>query len=565
MDRLLRLNSSSLVVLFPSLLFGCTGILGSDAGGGLGSDTIGSTPLAGLDAALAECVELEQEPSVENSPLRRLSHVEYQRTVRDLFPNVDLTKFEFAKDVPIEGFENNAASLNPSPLLVEQYQEAAEDIAGQVVQTSIADAVPCDPAGNESACAKDFIASFGARAFRRPLTQEEIDRYHTFFMKHAGEVSFNAGVHLTLQAFLQSPQFLYRLEFGTGKSEPNVPLSDYELATRLSYLLWQTMPDQELFEAASSGELSQPGALAAQAQRMLQAERAATALADFHRQWFEFDEVLEQEKNPAQFPEWSEDVKRSLHEEALRFVREIFVGGSGTVDELLTSRTTWVNADLAELYGVPAPSDGWAKVELPEDERAGVLTLGAFLASHARPTNGSPPLRGVSVLEQVLCSHIDAPPPSVDTSLPEDDPDAPKTNRQLFESRTSQPSCRSCHESIDGIGFGFENYDAVGRYRTEDNGFPVDASGELVYTDVDGEFEGAVEMAHALAESAQVEHCVAAKWFRYAHGRDETEQDLCKVYGLTEALQEAGGDMRALLVHLVETTEFRHRTPIILD
>jgi hypothetical protein len=534
-------------------LVACSGSIEDPVGNGEQSITGGAG-----GASNGKCDEKALSPA----PVRRLSHVEYNRTVKDLFAGVDLPTQTFAEDLRVHGFENNAKAMNPSPVLIEQYDTSAELIA-KLVAAQKDKVLPCMPSSDsDMACGTKAIAALGARAFRRPLTDDEQGRYQAFFAKEMNEISWNAALELTISALLQSPQFLYRLEFGASNARGStLPLDDYEMASRLSYFLWQSMPDKELFDAAEAGELNTTEEVEAQARRMLDDPRAQLAISDFHRQWLDFDRLLQQNKDPTLFPQWNDSVRASLYEETDRFVRHVFDKdeGSGTVSELLTSTTTFADPNVAMIYGVSVPGPGFSQVELPGDERSGILTLGTFLASRAHSTNGSPPLRGVAVLDFVLCDRPPPPPPTANTSAPMQDPNKPHTNRQLFEERTSPSLCQTCHKQINGIGYAFEAFDSTGKFRKKDNGIDVDATGELIGTDVDGKYDGAVELSHKLAESHKVEACVVRNLYRYAHGRDEAKTDECKLDGLNEALDKAKGDLRELMVQITTTYEFMHR------
>jgi hypothetical protein len=544
------------------VLFGCTGTLsdfGTSADGNSGAPT-GSLPQRNntrLDRSVPCTLD-----SVSRSPVRRLSHVEYERTLVDLFGDEGVAGRELAEEEPIHGFENNERGMNPVPLLVEQHNAAAKFVARRIATNSGKRSAVVGCTSDEAGCARSFIETFGKRVFRRPLTEAEVDTFHEFFVEKQELIDFNGAVELTLQAFLQSPQFLYRLEFGTGASGDAVPLDDWELATRLSYTLWQSMPDSELFARAEAGELSDEAVYAEQVERMLLSPKAAQGFGDFHRQWLELEEVLHQPKDSETFPLWNKALAGQLKEESVRFAELLYASGEASLAGVLLSRRATLTPELATLYGVAAPAEAWGEVELPAGQRAGILTRGAFLAAHARPLNGSPPLRGVEVLEKFLCSRPPEPPPSVDASLPEQDPNQPMTNRQLFESRTSVSGCQGCHAQIDGIGMSFEHYDSIGAYRATDNGLPVDASGELVNTDVEAAYEDAVGMSEALAQSSQVAACVSVNWYRFTLGRDEEPGDWCKVDALQAAAQGGEEGLKDLLRTMVTSYEFKHRTVI---
>jgi hypothetical protein len=518
-------------------------------GGALGHDPVTAAPACSADL-------------VQNSPLRRLSHTEYNRTIKALFPGLSLPKQQFVADLALHGFENNADAMNPSPVLIEQYADSAAKIA-EIAGADLDAVLPCTPSGNDMACGSEFIASFGRDAFRRPLSSEEKARYEGFFAQQMSTLGFGAAVELTMQAFLNAPQFLYRLELGTAQEQDGqvVALDDYAMASRLSYLVWQSMPDAELFAAAERGQLRTPQQIETQARRMLQTPAATTALVDFHRQWLNFDRLMTEDKDPSRFPAWNDKLQAAMREESDRFVAHVFgQEGTGSVSELLTSNVSFVNGELAALYGVNVSGTEWQKVTLPKDERAGILTRGNFLASRAHSTNGSPPLRGVAVLDQMLCSAPPPPPPTVNTSLSPSDAKTPVTNRQLFEARTGVAACQGCHKGINGIGYGFEAFDSIGRFRNTDNGFPVDASGELIFSkNMDGKYNGGVELSQKLAQSERVEECAVTNWYRYAMARDAKPNDSCKVQALTASLKSSGGDVRELIVSIATSHEFTHR------
>jgi hypothetical protein len=549
------------VALLGLSLIGCSSAIEIPPGDWSGSST--ATPALG-DPALASVAPTAgcSATGLVQTQVRRLSHVEYNRTVRALFPTLDLPLQEFSDDLRVHGFENNADALNPSPMLLEQYSAAASRIAE--LAAAAPDVVPCATVSADWECGRAFIAQFGRRAFRRPLTSDEQARYEALFAQHMTEISFSAALELTLEAFLQSPQFLYRLELGGPGEIPNQPvwLDGYAMASRLSYLLWQSMPDDELLAAAERGELATAAGVESQARRMLQAQAASDALVDFHRQWLGFDHVLDENKDPELYSTWNDALREAMREESNRFVAHVVSAGSGTVAELLTSTVSFVNPELAALYGVSIASGDWQFVNLPAEQRAGILTRANFLAGEAHSTNGSPPLRGVAVLDRLLCSRPPAPPANIDATAPVSDPNMLRTNRQLFEERSSVAQCQGCHKSINGIGFGFESYDSIGAYRTVDQGMNVDARGELVGTDVDGPYTGAVELSAKLALSEQVQNCAAKNWYRYAFARTDDATDACMLQSVYEAMERSGGDMRALLIDIATSYPFTHRAAI---
>lgn len=490
-------------------------------------------------------------------PLRRLSRVEHRNTVEDLLYGLALDTPELPKDPVEAGFENSARLLSAPPLWVEQ----SELTASQAAQAALVDPatrariLPCkswSTRAEQTACADAFLSGFGARAFRRPLTADERQRYLAFIAEVSAEIDFEAAIELAVTALMQAPQFTYRLELGAGDGR----VTAYELASRLSYLLWQSMPDETLLAAAAADQLATPAQLEAQARRMLGEPRARQAMVDFHRQWLDFDRVLEEPKEPGAFPDWGPELRTAIREEVDRFVAGVMLDGDGTLASLLTSRKSWVDAELAAHYGL-APVSGWTEVELPASERSGILTRSDFLAGQAHETNGSPVLRGVFVIDRLLCAGLAAPPAGADTSTPERAPGSgPITNRALFEQRTAPAQCQGCHVQINGIGFGFEHFDAAGAFRTLDDTLPVDASGTLVGTDVDGPYDGAIALSERLAHSATVRDCAASHWLRYTLGRRIETADACLQGRAERALAASGGDVRELLIEIVTSPEF---------
>jgi hypothetical protein len=523
-------------VLFVSLL-ACEGSI-SEPEGGPGSGAT-SRMCRNSDAIV-----------LGTNPMRRLTATEWSNTIQDLLGGTPPELPALPPDSTSSGsFDNEALALGPSDVHVARWEQAAFAVGEQVVTDPGVRArlVPCGEA--DSDCAERFVQSFGLRALRRPLTRDESDRYVAFFEAQRTAIDFDAAVQLTVTALLQAPQFLYRLELGTGSAR------DGQVR-----LLWESMPDDALFAAADADQLRTASQLETQARRMLADPRAREAVADYFRQWLHLDRVAGEAKLPELVPEWNPTVAAAAREESMRFAEHVFF--EGTLADLFTSRVGFVPPELESIYGVSSPGADVA-MELPP-ERAGILSRVAFLGGEAREANGSPPLRGVFVLKRLLCTPPGSPPPDANTSPPVLDPTmGPQTNRMLFEDRTADARCQTCHVSIDGFGFAFENYDTAGRYRTVDNGLPVDATG--VATGLGGEpvgFEGAVELQTLLAQSETIADCAVEKWFIYANGRAPEAADACQLRALQEDFQASGGDLDELLVQMVQRPEFLLRAEI---
>jgi hypothetical protein len=372
--------------------------------------------------------------------------------------------------------------------------------------------------------------------------------------------AFADGVELVIEAFLQSADFLYRVESVDPAAAPDAvaQVSPYEMATRLSYFLWGTMPDAALFDAARAGKLATPGDVDAQVRRMLADPKAKTAVASFHREWLSLDQIAGAQKDKTLYPEFTDAIRADLQQEVTTFVDQTF-WGDGKFETLFLAPYSFLNKELAGFYGATPPvADGFVKVGFDPKQRAGIVTQGAILAANAKPNQTSPVLRGKFVREQFFCQQMPAPPANLVIVAPEVKPGS--TTRERFAQHETDPFCASCHRMMDGLGVGFEAYDPVGRWRTTDQGLPVDSSATIVETrDADGPFNGGVELAAKLARSAEVRECMVRQWFRYANGRSEIPADQCTLAKLYQAFDGTGHDMRELRVSIALSDAFRYR------
>jgi len=498
------------------------------------------------------------------SPVARLTSSQYAATLHDLFAPIAIPDQLPPPDSSVDGFDNNASAQVPSAALIAAYQASAVAVATAAMQDPAA-LVGCSPktTAEENTCASHFLTTFGAKAYRRPLTSAELADLVAFHQAMRAGADFPTSITLTIETILQSPNFLYRIEIGTPTSQPNVSaLSPWEMASRLSYLLWNTMPDDALFAAAASGALATTDGIETQARRMLADPRAHAAIMHFHSQWLELDKMSTLVKDPKKFPTFTASTVTSLQQSTSSQIDDIFFG-DGTLTALLTDNHAFVNADLAAIYGVGVKGKTLTKVAVDPTKRAGIVTNAGMLAGFAHTTQDAPVLRGVFVLDRLLCSAPPPPPAFVNTSPPAPNPDVPQTTRDQFATQHEQGTCAGCHHTIDGIGFGFENYDAIGAWRTTDNGLPVDASGWFVTGtagELQGTFDGAVDLAHKLAASPAVHACVARQWLRYALGTDAASIDTTALEPLVSAFEASHLNMRELLVALVKSDAFRRRS-----
>lgn len=470
---------------------------------------------------------------IPEASLRRLSHTEYRNTVRDLFPGLSLPELQLAPDPTPHGFDNDAASLQAAPLLVNQYNASASAIA-QEVRRHLDTVVDCT-AAEGSACGRELIEDLGRRAFRRPLAASEVSAFQRIFDRYLASDGFDVAVELTTQALLQAPQFLYRIETGT----PAGTSSSYDVASRLSYFLWATMPDEELFDAAARGALATEADIAAQVDRMLADPRALDGFMSFTRQWLELARLDRVTKHGSEG--WSEDVRAALAEEAQRFLHEVVFRRGGTLSDFLLSSTAFIGPETAAFYGLPAPSE-WTEITLPP-ERRGFLMQAQFLAAHGHPENPSPVLRGLFVLRNLMCVELGSPPAGVDMTIPGPVPGMPMTNRENYDRVTGAELCKSCHDVINPVGYVFEQYDTFGRFRTTDNGLPIDTSGRFGETT----FAGPHDLLEFLAASEEVHACVATKYLTFATGGTHGATDRCLSEDVREELRASGGSLTQLM------------------
>lgn len=507
------------------------------------------------------CID-DGTPSAGDAPARLLTNFEYEQTVRDLLGVTGNFSEDFPSENKVNGLENNADAHTASRLLIRKYMEASETAADAISEERLEELLPCDPAEvGERECGERFVQTFLRRAFRRPPEKGEVDDFVELFDRGVQQWNFREGVELVVRAALQSPQFLYRLKLvddvSTGET---VLLDNFEMATRLSYLLWASMPDEELLEAAENGQLETTTQIEEQARRMLDDPRAQYAVSQFHRQWLHLDDFDSVVKSAEAFEDpMTEDWRRSMRQ----FILDVYFAEDGTVEDLLTSRRVFLTGRLAELYeGVePKDSSGLEAYAFDDERRAGLLTQPSLMALLANAEQSSPIRRGVWIREQLLCQTLEPPPADAEIVAP--DPDPNLTTRERFHEHTANPTCAGCHAKIDPIGFGFSHYDSLGRWRSRENDKPVNAKGHLSETgepEIEGKFDGAVELADRLADSARVENCIAQRWFTYALGGPPSESEECSLSRVQQTFAESGGDFQEMLVALATSEAFRYRT-----
>jgi hypothetical protein len=503
---------------------------------------------------------------VATTRFARLSHKQWENTVRDLLrlPETPGLAGKFTSDVSGK-FANDGESLAVPDSLRIDYQSAAEKLALMVSRdpAAVARLLPAGAPTPPKERALAFIRELGRRAYRRPLLDTEIASYVALFDQGptlvAGAEPFAAGVQVVLEAMLQSHHFLYRTERTAGKGPGRVRLDGYEVAAKLSYALANTMPDDQLFAAAAADKLRDAAEVARQAERLLGAggEPATT----FHEELYGL-RTLDLEKDERAFPEFRPAWQASIVKESALYLGEIFASGKG-LGELLTAPFTFVDATLAPLYGVAAPAPGapggFARVELDRQKRAGFLTQIAFLARDGL-SDPEPIRRGAFVNHAILCVDLVPPPGATDdTPLP---PASARTNRERTTAITSGGVCEGCHYTlINPAGFAFENYDALGRYRTTENGLTIDAADTYAFASGPKSFKDAVEFSRVLAESPEAHECYARNWFTYLHGRVVRPADEPFVKWLAQRSLGGKASLKALALAVVTDDGFLTRLP----
>ncbi|HZT32988.1 MAG TPA: DUF1592 domain-containing protein [Bryobacteraceae bacterium] len=472
--------------------------------------------------------------TVPGNQVRRLTHSQYNHTVRDLLGDQTNPADDFPQEDFLNGFKNQSAAQDIPPLLADAYAAAAERLARNAFQGGQDNGhlLPCRPrSAADAACAGEFIRRFGLRAFRRPLAEGEGQRYQALFASEARRTGdFLQGAQAVVEAMLQSPKFLFHLEGGS-----------YAIASRLSYFLWDTMPDDALLASAGTGELETPTGLQKAIRRLMADPRARQAVDEFISEWLRFDLALGAVKDHEMYPQFTPELAQAMTEETRRLIADV-VWNDRNFLEIFTARYAFLNSDLAAIYGLPAPANEFDKVVFPaSSDRAGILGEALFLTATSKPGDTSPTVRGLSVRELFLCQQVPDPPPGTNSNLPPISAARPLTNRERLKMHVGSPICAGCHSLMDPIGLGLERYDAIGRYREQQTirfmpdhehrkekpvtvTLPLDPRGSITGM-AHAEFSSSRELGELLAASPLCGECMVRQLFRYAWGRKETSAD----------------------------------------
>ncbi len=556
------LSALALGLVSFSGLTGCIGEITSP-GAGAGGQESAESPGDGSAEPASQCAA-----AAPRAPLRRLTIFEYNNTARDLIGNCGTPASTFPSEELGNGFGNDAYA-QPAPIsLITEYGAAAETLASLVTGADrLLSFAPCaaglvagDDLPGEKACAASAIEAFAPRAFRRPLRDGEAATLLALFEQVralAGE-TFGSALAAVVAAILQDPHFLYRPELGVpvpGRADVRQP-SGYEMASRLSYYLWGSTPDMPLLSAAASGELLTSQGIQAQAERMLTDPRAREMVRFFFDNLLPIAGLSQLERDPAQYPAFNAQIGALMRLETETFVDHQIFAGPGSFSALLSGNTSFLNEELATYYGVPGVvGPEFREVTLDGVQRGGLLTQGGIVAGPIHSNHTNPVTRGAFVLRKLLCTPISVPTdPAIAAQVKPPEPYSGATARERFSLHSAQAACAGCHKLMDPIGFALENFDAVGRWRDQENGVLIDASGETPM--LPAPFVGAVELGKQLAASEQAQHCFTSHWLSFAYGRSSGQREACTGQELAQEFVAGGGSVKALLVALTQTNEF---------
>jgi len=550
-----------------------TGTGAGQAGGGPGTGGQGgsSTGLGGDPYAIPTTPPV---PVLVATPrVARLSRTQWSNAVRDLLKLTDISEIDSGvTGDALHDFDNEADALFVTEQLRAQLFDASEKLADKVTgdATALGRLVPANAPTDAAGKAKAFITSFGQRAFRRPLTDAEVSTHVGLFNQaptlYPGVDAFKAGASLVIQAMLQSPHFLYRTELGVATAgATKVPLNDWEVGAKLAFSIANTMPDDMLFAAAAAGQLRDSAVVAAQAKRLLDGSTGTVGLSNFNLQVYRLGTYDGIARNPATFPDFKPNAPAAMKQEVLQFLDALFLQGRG-IKDFYTTPVGFVNALLAPLYGVSGTYSSdplmLTKVDLNPDRRSGLLTQAGFLSSYISVGNEPDIIhRGVFIATRLLCKTLPPPDPAAAGTIIPNDPNM--TNRQRVEKTTGKGTCgEACHNNLfNPLGFAFENYDAIGKYRTMDVGQPVDAADSYVFDGQRKTFTNGVELSRIMADAKETHACYVQNMMSYFHGRQPADQDKAMVDYYARLSRAEMVNLHDLELAIVTSDAFLNRLP----
>lgn len=517
-----------------------------------------TSPVAPPPTTPAPTTSACDSPQPGRSPLRRLTRFEYSNTMHTLLGDTS----ERGQDLPAEllgnGFGNDADNQPSSAFLIEQYSTLASELAAQIATPDVAaryDSCILEAATDESVCGRNFIAKFAEAAYRRPVAGTELDDLMALQQTLRPQGDFVSSLTGVVEAILQSPDFLYRVEFGEGSAAGVRQLSGHEMANRLSYFFWGAPPDEQLREAADTGELATADGVLRQAARLLDDTKARRVLEFFFDSYLPINNLTDQTRDKDLFPTFDARIGELQRQEVQQFLMHEIFENAGSWDAVLTAPYTFVNEELAAFYGIPGVvGEQFVKTDLDTTKRLGLLTQGGILTGTTVTNTTNPVRRGGFLLSHVLCVEVPLPSEELAASITPPEPHTGNTGRERFTAHSQDERCAGCHALLDPPGFALENYDAVGLWRDQENGFTIDASGNLPGV---GEFAGPVELIQKIAANPNTHACFAQQWQKFGYGRTLDSQDVCNREQLTTAFEQSGHNIKELLLALTQTDGFR--------
>jgi hypothetical protein len=492
--------------------------------------------------------------------LRRLTEQEYRNSIADIFGKDIVVQGVFEPGKRIGGLiEASSAILSVTPVGFDSYSKMADSIAVQVTgEKNRGRLVPCKPKSASSpddACASQFFSQYGLMLFRRPLTGDELkSRVKLAENMTTATGDFYTGLRYGLATLLQSSEFLFRKEVAVPAGAKDYTLDAYSRAARLSYLMWDTTPDGELLKAAQTNDLNTPAGLARQVDRLMASPRLDTGMRAFFSDMLELDNFDNVSKDTLLYPKWSVAMATSAREETLRTVIDLSLHDNGDMRDLMTTRKTYINRNLAAIYGVPFSFDNeWVPQEFAADDgRSGILTGVSMLSMFSHPGRSSPTERGVALMDIFLCEPTPTPPNNVDFSIVNNTSGPLKTVRERLLAHATNSVCASCHTHSDPIGLSLEDFDTIGGYRTKENGQTIDVSATIQGKS----FAGAQGLGRFMHDNPKYPACIARKLYSYSKGVDSGDVEPSVFKAAYKVFSDSGFRMRSLLKYMAESTEF---------
>lgn len=535
-------------------------------GGGGQADGEGGTVDDGEGGSVDDGRSDTGDPALECEPgwvgSHRLNRREYANTLHDLLGVEPSVADSLPLDAGKGGFDNNASALGITPELAERYLAIAEEAVPAAFVADPTRFIACEPASEafDDPCVQSTLVAFSERAWRRTLDDDlrgELERLWT--SAATSTEAFQDAVVLVFEGVLISPAFLYRGTLREAVADDVEPLDQFDVASRLSYFVWSTMPDDALLDRARTGGLADAAVLRDEVKRMLLDPRSSQFISAFTRQWLDIGGLHTKVFDPVQFPTVDGDLLARMQAESAALVEHVIRNGL-PASELLTAQYSFLDGPLATHYGIPGPTgDELVQTPTPPDQRRGMVTHAAVLAASAHPDRTSIPARGMWVMNNLLCLPPPPPPPAdVDMSGFEDDDAEPTTQRERLEQHRVNPTCAGCHTTMDNLGFGLENFDAVGTWRDDENGIAVDSSGVLP----DGRpFSSAMELADLLATDPLYTQCIAQNLLSYGLGRMPTIDDDCALERVLLDAGAADATIVDIVLEIVASETFRYQGP----